>query len=189
MVTLKLTLKSKKPSNVYALNGKAYRLQPGANTLTLEYEDYLSLAKALGITPVPNPDAPKHVEEKPVEKPVVTERKSAHEDFGKTLDALLKNKDKHEDMVHTEEPVKNEEPEPVAETPNKDADEQPTNDEPAPVDDSVATNEPVEDNSAVDYSAMSYNDLKAEYKRITGNNCKLKKAEVIQFLQEHDSNV
>ena len=49
-----------------------------------------------------------------------------------------------------------------------------------------------EDNAcdfSVDYDSMTYNELKAEYKKVTGENCKLKKADVIAFLQEHSSNV
>lgn len=45
--------------------------------------------------------------------------------------------------------------------------------------------EPVKE--SVDYTTWSYTKLKAEYKSITGNPCKLKKDEVIAFLQEHDN--
>ena len=54
MVKLQLTLKSDKPNFVHALNGKSFKLQPGANTLILEYDDYVSLATALGIKPIDN---------------------------------------------------------------------------------------------------------------------------------------
>ena len=54
MIQLKLKLNSNKPTTVYAANGKTYQLNPGSNVLNLEYEDYLSLAKALGIKPVDN---------------------------------------------------------------------------------------------------------------------------------------
>ena len=47
----------------------------------------------------------------------------------------------------------------------------------------------IEDNiSKPDYSTWSTTKLKAEYKSITGNNCKLKKDEIISFLQEHSKN-
>ena len=42
-----------------------------------------------------------------------------------------------------------------------------------------------EDSKEVDYDSMSYTKLKAEYRRITGKQCKLKKDELIKFLQEH----
>ena len=48
-VQLKLKLNSKVPTKVYATNGKHYMLQPGSNVLSLEYNDYVSLTKALGI--------------------------------------------------------------------------------------------------------------------------------------------
>ena len=38
-----------------------------------------------------------------------------------------------------------------------------------------------------DYSSMSYNELRAMYKNITGESCKMKKAEIIAFLQEHQN--
>lgn len=140
MVKLKLTLKSKHSSTVYATNGKSYRLQPGSNTLNLEYEDYLALAKSLGIKPVENK--------------------------------------KDEDKVPEKEELKQE-------TAKEEA--KPT--EPEPVAEPETAEEPVkEDAKEVDYSTWSYTKLKAEYKAITGKACKLKKDEVIAFLQEHNSN-
>ena len=43
-------------------------------------------------------------------------------------------------------------------------------------------------NEGVDYSAWSLKQLKSEYKKITGENCKLKKDDIISFLQERISN-
>ena len=122
MIQLKLKLNSKKPTTVYAANGKTYQLNPGSNVLNLEYEDYLSLAKALGIKPVDN----KKQEE-------------------------TENKEKKEDNPSEEQEV-----------------------------DLV--------NECVDYSAWSLKQLKSEYKKITGENCKLKKDDIISFLQERTSN-
>ena len=122
MIQLKLKLNSKKPTTVYAANGKTYQLNPGSNVLNLEYEDYLSLAKALGIKPVDN---------KKQEEP--------------------ENKEKKEDNPSEEQAV-----------------------------DLV--------NAGADYSAWSLKQLKSEYKKITGENCKLKKDDIILFLQERTSN-
>ena len=122
MIQLKLKLNSKKPTTVYAANGKTYQLNPGSNVLNLEYEDYLSLAKALGIKPVDN---------KKQEEP--------------------ENKEKKEDNPSEEQEV-----------------------------DLV--------NEGADYSAWSLKQLKSEYKKITGENCKLKKDDIILFLQERTSN-
>lgn len=122
MIQLKLKLNSKKPTTVYAANGKTYQLNPGSNVLNLEYEDYLSLAKALGIKPVDN---------KKQEEP--------------------ENKEKKEDNPSEEQAV-----------------------------DLV--------NAGADYSAWSLKQLKSEYKKITGENCKLKKDDIISFLQERTSN-
>ena len=170
MVQLKLTLKSKKPSNVYALNGKAYRLQPGQNTLNLEYDDYVSLAKALGI--------------KPVDKDASQKKNSAKSEPAKKVEDKLADMKQDAPLpasepVHESEPIT--EPETVPES------------EPESVPDADDSNESAdnadEDNNdakGIDYESWSYTKLKAEYKRITGRNCKLKKAEVIQFLQEHN---
>ena len=51
MVKLKLNLKLKHSRTIRSSNGKTYRLQPGSNVLNLEYEDYVALAKTLGIKP------------------------------------------------------------------------------------------------------------------------------------------
>lgn len=156
MVKLKLTLKSKRPSTIYASNGKPYRLQPGSNTIELEYEDYLALAKTLGIKPADNSkseNASKSVEKKEEststkkEEPKIEEFEPVKEEF--------KVEESVEEEVEQEEPI--------------DTDEELTKE--------------------VDYASMSYNKLKAEYKAITGKYCKLKKDEVIAFLQEHHSNV
>lgn len=147
MVKLKLTLKSKHSSTVYAANGKSYRLQPGSNMLNLEYEDYLALAKSLGIKPVEN----KKDEDKAPEKEELKQEPAKEE-------------------------AKPAESEPVAEP------------EGAPSEEPVAEEPVKEDAKEVDYSTWSYTKLKAEYKAITGKACKLKKDEVIAFLQEHNSN-
>jgi len=218
MVTLKLTLKSKKPSNVYALNGKAYRLQPGSNTLTLEYNDYLSLAKALGIKPVENPDAqkksskhtpsktvksePKKADDKPVkesapaaEEPVREDTPVIDESVKENTPAVDEQVEEHVTDESTAEDAPAIEDAPAVEEPADEPVEEPAvEDASAPADDvapdeAPVDNEPTEENKTVDYTTWSYTKLKAEYKRITGSNCKLKKAEVIQFLQEHDSDV
>lgn len=162
MVKLKLTLKSGRPSTVYASNGKSYKLKPGSNTLELEYEDYLALAKSLGIKPVENKkkEEPKPAPHKEDPKPAEPEK--------------------------VEEPIKEEAPvdEPAKEEPAKESEKVEDIKEETPVE------EPVEDKKEeVDYTTWTASQLKAEYKRITGKTCKLKKDEIIAFLQEHNNNV
>ena len=210
MVTLKLTLKSKKPSNVYALNGKAYRLQPGSNTLNLEYDDYVSLAKALGFKPVPSKDAEENAKAAESAKDEVKE--VAKKEAPKKKEDPVKEPEKPEvPEAVNEEPLA--EPVPATEAPaeepvedyndtpaeeHNDEHTEESNDEPvndtsaeSPVEDHADEHaeEPVNEEKDPDYASMSYTELKAKYKEITGTTCKLKKAEVIQFLQEHDSNV
>ena len=148
MIQLKLKLNSKKPTTVYAANGKTYQLNPGSNVLNLEYEDYLSLAKALGIKPVDNKkqEEPENKED----RAEVKEESENKEDKTEEQEEL-ENKEKKEDNPSEEQEV-----------------------------DLV--------NGGVDYSAWSLKQLKSEYKKITGENCKLKKDDIISFLQERTSN-
>lgn len=163
MVQLTLNLKSNRPSTVYSYNGKSYRLQPGSNTLNLEYEDYLALAKALSIKPVAN-DTSKNIKEDPIkEEPVEEPAKEEHTELAETPVA--------DEVVKEPEPIKEEalesnslEEAVIEEKESSDDDKEP---------------------EAIDYSTWSYTKLKAKYKSITGNSCKLKKDEVIAFLQEY----
>ena len=149
MIQLKLKLNSKKPTTVYAANGKTYQLNPGSNVLNLEYEDYLSLAKALGIKPVDNKkqEEPENKEDNQAEVKEESENKEDKAEEQEELD----NKEKKEDNPSEEQAV-----------------------------DLV--------NAGADYSAWSLKQLKSEYKKITGENCKLKKDDIISFLQERTSN-
>lgn len=194
MVQLKLTLKSNRPSVVYSTNGKSYRLQPGSNTLNLEYEDYLALAKALSIKPILNNDnkekhdkvsnEAQHVDKKHADK-LNTEDNNVDESVN------TENNDTSKDAVpetpvneqldqHDEESVKEEE--------SHEDESVKEEDESVKEEDEVHDEESVKDESHEDYSSMSYTELKAKYKEVTGKSCKLKKDEIIAFLQEHSDN-
>ena len=164
MIQLKLKLNSKKPTTVYAANGKTYQLNPGSNVLNLEYEDYLSLAKALGIKPVDNkkqeePENKEKKEDNPSEKQEETENK---EDQAEVKKEPENKKDQAEEQEELE---------------NKEKEDNPSEEQEV---DLV--------NEGADYSAWSLKQLKSEYKKITGENCKLKKDDIISFLQERTSN-
>ena len=165
MIQLKLKLNSNKSTTVYAANGKTYQLNPGSNVLNLEYEDYLSLAKALGIKPVDNkkqeePENKEKKEDNPSEKQEETENKEDQ-------DEVKKESENKKDQAEEQE-----------ELDNKEKKEDNTSEEQGV--DLV--------NECVDYSAWSLKQLKSEYKKITGENCKLKKDDIISFLQERTSN-
>ena len=165
MIQLKLKLNSNKSTTVYAANGKTYQLNPGSNVLNLEYEDYLSLAKALGIKPVDNkkqeePENKEKKEDNPSEKQEEIENKEDQAEVKKASE----NKDNQAE--------EQEEPE------NKEKKEDNTSEEQGV--DLV--------NEVADYSAWSLKQLKSEYKKVTGENCKLKKDDIISFLQERISN-
>lgn len=168
MIQLKLKLNSKKPTTVYAVNGKTYSLKPGSNVLNLEYEDYLSLAKALGIKPVDNKNNDNVFQEKSEKKPELT--KAQKEEPAK-------------EVIAEPEEVEDQEPEVKEDAADSDKVEESKEDEAS--EDKIES-EPVEEE--IDYSAWSLKQLKAMYKKITGEKCKLKKDDVISFLQEHQSN-
>ena len=165
MIQLKLKLNSKKPTTVYAANGKTYQLNPGSNVLNLEYEDYLSLAKALGIKPVDN------------KKQEETENKEKKEDNPSEKQEEPENKEEQAE-VKKEPENKKDQAEEQEELENKEKKE----DNPSEEQEVDLVNE------GVDYSAWSLKQLKYEYKKITGENCKLKKDDIISFLQERTSN-
>jgi len=182
-VQLKLKLNSKVPTKVYATNGKHYMLQPGSNILNLEYNDYVSLTKALGIK------TKDELQSKAAEK---------HEDTQKPAEPAIKQPEPKFEDVKPAEP-KLDEPAPAEQdnnedsTCNEDTCEQATeelHEDPAPVEDTPEpATENVQEQCDTDYTTMSYNQLKSEYKKVTGKSCKLKKDEIIAFLQEHNSDV
>lgn len=170
MIQLTLKLNSKKPATVYAVNGKTYSLKPGSNTLNLEYEEYLSLAKALGIKPVDN---------KKDEIPVpVTEVK---EDTKPTKECAPMEEAKEEPMRVEESLVAEKE----HETEEVSAEEQALEAESENYSNENNVTEETTDTKEVDYSTWTLKQLKAKYKELTGETCRLKKDDVISFLQEH----
>ena len=186
MIQLKLKLNSNKPTTVYAANGKTYQLNPGSNVLNLEYEDYLSLAKALGIKPVDNKkqEEPENKEKKEDNQAEVKEESENKEDKAEEQEEL-DNKEKKEDNPSEEqEELDNKE--------NKEdnpSEEQEELDNKEKKEDNTSEEQEVDlVNAGADYSAWSLKQLKSEYKKITGENCKLKKDDIISFLQERTSN-
>lgn len=162
MIQLKLKLNSNKPTTVYAANGKTYQLNPGSNVLNLEYEDYLSLAKALGIKPVDNKK-----QEEPDNKENRAEVKEESENKEDNPAEEQEEPENKEDQAEEQEELENKEKK----------------------EDNPSEEQGVDlVNECVDYSAWPLKQLKSEYKKITGENCKLKKDDIISFLQERTSN-
>ena len=169
MIQLKLKLNSKKPTTVYAANGKTYQLNPGSNVLNLEYEDYLSLAKALGIKPVDNKkqEEPENKEKKEDNQAEVKEESENKEDKAEEQEELDNKENKEDNPSEEQEELENKEKK----------------------EDNPSEEQAVDlVNAGADYSAWSLKQLKSEYKKITGENCKLKKDDIISFLQERTSN-
>lgn len=178
MVKLQLTLKSDKPNFVHALNGKSFKLQPGANTLILEYDDYVSLATALGIKPIDN-EIKQDVEcsrddHLDTHEQACTHDEALDEHALETLDSSTET-EQHINTDSTEQEI----------IENKDEQSQD-----AELEDSIESNTTEVETEAkkelIDYSSWPISRLKSKYKSVTGNVCKLKKDEIIEFLQNKD---
>ena len=171
MAKINFKLKAMRSVTVRALNGKLYNLKSGVNSFELEYNDYAALLKALGMKPKP--------EKKDAKQAKVSESKEL----------------KDNESIVAEEPVSDTStarPDETLSDEHADESEVSTDErevkEDASLDESEVSEdeqEVKEDSKEVDYDSMSYTKLKAEYKRITGKQCKLKKDELIKFLQEH----
>lgn len=194
MVKLQLTLKSDKPNFVHALNGKSFKLQPGANTLILEYDDYVSLATALGIKPIDN-------EIKQDVECSCDDHLDTHEQACQHDAACDEALDEHafetlDSSTETEQHIDVDNVDNVENNDNNDSTEQEiieNTDEPsqdAELEDSIESNTAEVETEAkkelIDYSSWPISRLKSKYKSVTGNVCKLKKDEIIEFLQNKD---
>lgn len=190
MVKLQLTLKSDKPNFVHALNGKSFKLQPGANTLILEYDDYVSLATALGIKPIDN-EIKQDVECSRDDHLDTHEQACAHDEAldehaFETLDS----------STETDQHINNDNVENTENTENTDSAEQEIIENTAESSQGAELENSIESNTAeveteakkelIDYSSWPISRLKSKYKSVTGNVCKLKKDEIIEFLQNKD---
>ena len=190
MVKLQLTLKSDKPNFVHALNGKSFKLQPGANTLILEYDDYVSLATALGIKPIDN-EIKQDVEcsrddHLDTHEQACTHDETLDEHAFETLDSSTESEQPinadNTDNADNDDKTDSAEQEIIENTDESSQD--------AELEDSIESNTTEVETEAkkelIDYSTWPISRLKSKYKSVTGNACKLKKDEIIEFLQNKD---
>lgn len=184
MVKLQLTLKSDKPNFVHALNGKSFKLQPGANTLILEYDDYVSLATALGIKPIDNEikqavecSRDDHLD---THEQACTHDETLDEHTFETLDS----------STETEQPINTDNADNADSTEQETIENTDESSQDAEIEDSIESNTAEVETEAkkelIDYSSWPISRLKSKYKSVTGNACKLKKDEIIEFLQNKD---
>lgn len=172
MAKINFKLKAMRSITVRALNGKLYNLKSGVNSFELEYNDYAALLKALGMQPKP--------EKKDVKQTKVSDSKEL-KDEEPVNDTLITQPDRTLLDEHTDESEVSEE---VQE--DESFDESAGALETSHESEALCNEQEVKEDSKEDcYASMSYTKLKAEYKRITGKQCKLKKDELIKFLQEH----
>ena len=190
MVKLQLTLKSDKPNFVHALNGKSFKLQPGANTLILEYDDYVSLATALGIKPIDN-EIKQDVECSRDDHLDTHEQACQHdaaldERVLETVDSSTET-EQHIDVDNVDNAENNNNADSTEQDTIENTDE---SSQDAELEDSIESNTAEVETEAkkelIDYSSWPISRLKSKYKSVTGNVCKLKKDEIIEFLQNKD---
>ena len=191
MVKLQLTLKSDKPNFVHALNGKSFKLQPGANTLILEYDDYVSLATALGIKPIDN-EIKQDVEcsrddHLDTHEQVCTHDDACNEALDEHVFETLDSSTETEQHIDVDNVENNDNADSTAQEIIENKDE---SSQDAELEDSIESNTAEVETEAkkelIDYSSWPISRLKSKYKSVTGNACKLKKDEIIEFLQNKD---
>lgn len=175
MAKINFKLKAMRSITVRALNGKLYNLKSGVNSFELEYNDYAALLKALGMQPKP--------EKKDVKQTKVSDSQEL-KDEDSVNDTSITQSDETSLDEHNDSSEVSEDEQEVKEDEslNESADELETSQESETLCNELDVKE---DGKEADYASMSYTKLKAEYKRITGKQCKLKKDELIKFLQEH----
>ena len=193
MVKLQLTLKSDKPNFVHALNGKSFKLQPGANTLILEYDDYVSLATALGIKPIDN-EIKQDVEcsrddHLDTHEQACTHDEALDEHTLETLDSSTET-EQHIDVDNVDNVDNVENNDTTDSTEQNTIENTDESSQDAELEDSIESNTAEVETEAkkelIDYSSWPISRLKSKYKSVTGNVCKLKKDEIIEFLQNKD---
>lgn len=181
MVTLKLSLASNKPYIVYSSNGKPYTLNPGSNKLELTYEDYLALAKALGIKPVLKDDN-KNIEDVSSEDSNVEKESLPSQDTNNVEESDSTSSEDTDNNEVADDIVEDKESNEIDHVEETDLDNTSTNSD----EDSQEFVSDDNESSVIDYNAMTTSQLKEEYKRVTGNVCKIKKKQdIIAFLQGH----
>ena len=181
MAKISFKLNAIRSVTVRALNGKLYNLKSGVNSFELEYNDYAALLKALGMQPKP--------EKKDVKQAKVSDSKELKENESIVAEEFVSDTHKTQpDETSSDEHTDESEVSPDEQEVQEDESLDESNSELVTSHESETLcneQEAKEDSKESDYASMSYTKLKAEYKRITGKQCKLKKDELIKFLQEH----
>ena len=174
MAKINFKLNAIRSVTVRALNGKLYNLKSGVNSFELEYNDYTALLKALGMQPKPEKKDVKQT--KVSDSQELKDEEPVNDNTTQSDETSLDEHDDGSEVSEDEQEVKEDE-----------SLDESTNELETSQESETLCNEldVKEDGKEADYASMSYTKLKAEYKRITGKQCKLKKDELIKFLQEH----
>ena len=175
MAKINFKLNAIRSVTVRALNGKLYNLKSGVNSFELEYNDYAALLKALGVKP--------KTEKEDIKQAKIYDSKEL-KDEETVNDTSITQSDETSLDEHDDGSEVSEDEQEVKE--DESLDESTNELEASHKSETLCNEQEVKEGSKeADYASMSYTKLKAEYKRITGKQCKLKKDELIKFLQEH----
>lgn len=163
MAKIKIKLNSKRSTTIRATDGAYYKLRAGENIIELEPDAYAALMAALGL----KPNNKKQPDPKPVEEPPAVEQPKEQCEADKKQPAVDEQiAEQTVCAAASDQALDN-----VAPEINSASDEL----------DSADGNDTVDN----PFAQMSYPQLKAAYKEITGKNSKLRRNELINFLQEH----
>ena len=184
MAKIKIKLNSKRSTTIRATDGAYYKLRAGENIIELEQDAYSALISALGL----KPNNKKQKDPKPVTEPAV-EQKAVDIPKEQPADnespAVEQSDTEHVEELAVEQPIVEEQP--VC-TDASESCEQITDDVISESDNTDDDDDDDADDDTDDqFSQMTYSQLKAAYKEITGKSSKLKRNELINFLREHNN--
>ena len=182
MAKIKIKLNSKRSTTIRTTDGAYYKLRAGENIIELEQDAYSALISALGL----KPNNKKQKDPKPVAEPAVEPQAV---DLPKEQSADNESSAVEQSATeYVEEPAVEQstvEEQPVC-TDASESCEQIADDV---ISESDNTDDDADscDDTDDQFSQMTYSQLKAAYKEITGKSSKLKRNELINFLREHNN--
>ena len=167
MAKIKIKLNSKRSTTIRTTDGAYYKLRAGETIIELEQDAYSALISALGL----KPNNKKQKDPKPADNESPAVEQSATE---RVEESAVEQSTVEEQPVCTDTSESCEQiaDDVVSESDNTDDD---------------TDDDDTDDDADDQFSQMTYSQLKAAYKEITGKGGKLKRNELINFLREHNN--
>lgn len=176
MAKIKIKLNSKRSTTIRTTDGAYYKLRAGENIIELEQDAYSALISALGLKP--NNKKQKKEDPKPVAEPAVEQ---------KAVDLPKEQPSDNESPAVEQSATERFEESAVEQHVCTDASESCEQTADDVISESDNTDDDTDDDTDDQFSQMTYSQLKAAYKKITGKNNKLKRNELINFLRKHNN--